>query len=697
MEEQGTSAAHIPNPEHQIRFSQLAAYGAGGIIPIALFNIAGILVGLMGNISLGLSAFWLGAIMIVPRLWDALSDPVIGHLSDNTRTRWGRRRPYLLLGGILVAVFFVVIWWIPKGDLVRTWFPSESGYHAFQLVYILFSLLLFFTAVNIFEIPHGSLGMEMTTDYHKRTRLFSAKSFVGNLFAMSTPWLFALANQRVFKGTGGNEADGMRYVSLMIAAILIPLSFWWTYKLREPGFIKATKHEKTPFWRDMKHSATNRNFIMLTLTIFTLAMGFNFVQLLGSYIPIFYVFGGDKVAGAYLLGINGTIWAITGVLAVFPLNWISPKLGKRNTLTIAILLMCLAQLSKIVCYNPHHPYLITIPIVLLSTGMLFFFTLGSSMVGDICDEDELKTGYRAEGSFYSIFWWFIKMGTALASLVAGALIVFTMFDETQVTKVDKLQGSIRELRSKIQYWEGYKGLINANAEWLENTKMQNSEALKESKEYLIYLEKQSLINQGPTNETLTAYPGQRKDLSLKTLSNTKSTVDELEKLQLRIEKSGTQFEASRINALVTEAIPLTLQTKLEQARMNSFELMSRLEAKSLETKNSKEHYKKLLWNIRMVNDCLANMNTASLLNFLDKQLGIIEREIVPLTKQTPYTLLMMRVVEIGLPLLLSIFSIFFLLRYTLTEKRSHEIKELLRQRNLEKSKEEGDNIASVIA
>lgn len=430
---------------------------------------------------------------------------------------------------------------------------------------------------------------------------------------------------------------------------------------------------------------------MLTLTIFTLAMGFNFVQLLGSYIPIFYVFGGDKVAGAYLLGINGTIWAITGVLAVFPLNWISPKLGKRNTLTIAILLMCLAQLSKIVCYNPHHPYLITIPIVLLSTGMLFFFTLGSSMVGDICDEDELKTGYRAEGSFYSIFWWFIKMGTALASLVAGALIVFTMFDETQVTKVDKLQGSIRELHSKVQYWEGYKGLTNANAEWLENTKMQNSKALKESKEYLIYLEKESLKKQEPVNETLTAYPGHRKDLLLNTLSRTKSIAGELEQLQLRLDKSGPQTEASRINTFVAEAIPLTLQTKLEQARMNSFELMSRLEAKSLETKNSKEHYKKLLWNITMVNNCLANMNTTSSLNFLDKQLGIIEREIVPLTKQTPYTLLMMRVVEIGLPLLLSIFSIFFVLRYSLTEKRSHEIKDLLKQKNLERSKEEGNS------
>ena len=169
------------------------------------------------------------------------------------------------------------------------------------------------------------------------------------------------------------------------------------------------------------------------------------------------------------------------MLAVFPLNWISPKLGKRNTLAIAILLMCLAQLSKIVCYNPSYPYLIIIPTVLLSAGMLFFFTLGSSMVGDICDEDELKTGYRAEGSFYSIFWWLIKMGTAFASFVAGALIVLTMFDETQVTKVDGFQGIIRGIRSEFSPGEALRLLTGTNAELLGKTKTQVAQALDEAR------------------------------------------------------------------------------------------------------------------------------------------------------------------------------------------------------------------------
>jgi Na+/melibiose symporter-like transporter len=79
MENNDTNKTKNQLPSDKISFGQLAAYGSGGIIPIALFNVAGILVGLMGNISLGLSAFWLGLILIIPRLWDALSDPIIGH------------------------------------------------------------------------------------------------------------------------------------------------------------------------------------------------------------------------------------------------------------------------------------------------------------------------------------------------------------------------------------------------------------------------------------------------------------------------------------------------------------------------------------------------------------------------------------------------------------------------------------------
>lgn len=701
MKEQEKKASHAAATNDRIHFSQLAAYGAGGIIPIALFNIAGIMVGLMGNISLGLSAFWLGLILIVPRLWDALSDPIIGHLSDNTRTRWGRRRPYLLLGGILVAIFFVVIWWIPKGDLVQAWFPTETSYQAFQLVYILVALLLFFTAVNIFEIPHGALGMELTTDYHARTRLFSAKSFVGNLFAMSTPWLLKLARLEVFRGPGGNEADGMRYVSLMIAALIIPLSIWMFFKLREPGFVKAAKHEKTPFWKDMKVVATNRNFVFLTLTIFTLAMGFNFVQLLGSYIPIFYVFGGDKDAGATMLGINGTVWAITGVLAVFPLNLISPKLGKRNTLTIAIILMCLAQLSKIVCYNPEYPYLIVIPTILLSAGMLFFFTLGSSMVGDICDEDELKRGYRSEGSFYSIFWWFIKMGTALASFVGGALIVLTMFDESQVIKIDRLQGNIGEIRNKIELWKGEQGMKAPGAVLLETTKKEVNEAIEESEKYLDYLRIETTKTPETNHGADTVYNHQRRLLLLEVMASAQVVNEKLTLIRSEIAGVNASAPDSLVRMMAKTAFPLSVQTKFEKAKVTAFETANHLkqrskESKTMMNKRSSAHYEKLLQDINSISTELSGINLAASPEELDLQFQKIANETIPLQRQTPYTLLMMRIVEIGLPLLLSIFSIFFVLRYSLTEKRSHEIKDLLQKRNEENTPGNNSNDPAIV-
>src|SRR3954471_23267084 len=132
-----TDVRHTTAADERVPWNQLIAYGMGGLIPIALFNIAPQLMGLLGNISLGLSAFWLGTIMIVPRLWDAFSDPVMGHISDNTRTRWGRRRPYVLLGGIVVAVSFVAIWWVPRGEWLRELLLTEAAYNWLQLAYIL--------------------------------------------------------------------------------------------------------------------------------------------------------------------------------------------------------------------------------------------------------------------------------------------------------------------------------------------------------------------------------------------------------------------------------------------------------------------------------------------------------------------------------------------------------------------------------
>ncbi len=612
---------HTTSAEDRVPWNQLIAYGMGGLVPIALFNIAGQLMGLLGNISLGLSAFWLGTIMIIPRLWDAVSDPIVGHFSDKTRTRWGRRRPFILLGGIATALSFVAMWWVPRGEWFKSLFETQAAYNWFQLAYILGGLLIFFTATTLFEIPHGALGMEMSSDYHERTRLFSAKSFLGNLFAMGTPWLIFLAGLKFFRGPSGDLTEGMRYVSIFVAALLIPLTLWWFIALKEPGFTVAKEQHQSTFWNDMRVTVSNKTFISLVVIIFTLAMGFNFVALFNYYITIFYLFGGDAVTAGGLLGINGTVWAITGLVAVFPLNWLSKRLGKNKTLCISILLMCAAQLSKILCYDPQHPYLVLIPTVLLSSGMLMFFTLGSSMVGDICDEDELTTGTRSEGSYYAVYWWFIKMGTAFASFVTGALLVFTTFDEQQNVYVDALRSDITAIKSEAEKWSAQQ----------VNLKAQTAKLDEQLKHLIIQADK------------LRKHFDERLE----------TTADEAE-------PAGPANEMSRIwrrfNVWVKDPRGQARHVRLLIERTNT--IRSKAEALKERTADLVDVPKDV------VHEADSLLDQTSLLK-----------------KQTPTTLFRLRLVEIGLPLVLSVVSIVLTLRYPLTEARCYEIKEALKERH----------------
>ncbi|MEX2170749.1 MAG: MFS transporter [Pirellulales bacterium] len=589
---------HVTEPVRRVPWNQLIAYGMGGVIPIALFNIAPRLMQLLGNISLGLNPLWLGVILFVPKLWDAVSDPIIGHLSDNTRSRWGRRRPYILVGGIAVAVTFVAMWWVPRGQFIRTIFPSESAYAWFQCVFILGGVLLFFTATSIFEISHGALGLEMSEDYHDRTRLFSAKSFFGNLFAMGTPWLLALAV--LLQGSSGDLIDGMRYASMLVAIILTPLVIWWFVTLKEPSLTPVESRKKSTFWHDMRITLRNKTFLILTAIIFTLAIGFNFVSLFGDYIKIFYLYGGDVSAAGKLLGWDGTVWAVTALVAVFPLNWISRRVGKRNTLILAILLMCAAQVSKIVCYNPELPYLVLIPTMLLSAGMLMFFTLASSMVGDVCDEDELKRNARSEGTYYAVFWWFIQMGTAVASFVSGALLVYTTFDQKQNVMVDSLTRSMATLRIDAEQWQTQDSAVNAAA---------------------------------------------------------------------RAAAASSHFDDFLADATKLHA---HLRARSEAYPSQAEHLQHLLDQLALLRSTAEAHQANLVF--------LVNAPTE-----LMEETDVVLQRATQLKRQSPQTLFRLRVVEIGVPLLLSIISIVLTLRYPLTEARCYEIEQALRKRRAEQA------------
>ena len=171
------------------------------------------------------------------------------------------------------------------------------------------------------------------------------------------------------------------------------------------------------------------------------------------------------------------------------------------------------------------------------------------------------------------------------------------------------------------------------------------------------------------------------DRFVQALSSVKAVANGLEALRIRVENLGSQSQDAQVQGVVHDAIPLTLQTKFEKARLVTSELMDHVQAKSKTTARNPEHYRELIGNITVLSDQLASLDPTTSLGDLDQKLVSVEKKLAPLTIQAPYTLLMMRVVEIGLPVLLSLLSLSLLLRYSLTEQRSREIKAILTQRN----------------
>ena len=414
-------------PEDRISFSQKLIYGMGAFVNNLLAAAIGGMV-IVLNLGFGMNPALVGLLGGLPRLTDALTDPMMGFISDRTKSKWGRRRPYIFIGAIASGIIFALLWQLPEGQ-------SEN----FYFVYFLVISLLFYLAYTMYATPWVALGYELTPDYHERTRLMGVQNFIGQLPYLVAPWFLWIMS---YKGLFENQADGAAGLAIIIAVIVISIGIIPAIFLKERykahGKTGITKEHESAFAGFQKNivdffkgfvlTLKSGPFLKLCLATFLIFNGFMMISSFQFYVIIYYVFSGNQMQGAEYAGYAGTLQSISTFLVIMFVTWLATKIGKRKAFYLSTGLSMVGYALKWVCYNPDIPWLVVIPSPLMAFSLGGLFVLMPSMVADVVDADELVTHERREGMFGSIFWWMVKLGLSAALAGGGFLLEATGFD-----------------------------------------------------------------------------------------------------------------------------------------------------------------------------------------------------------------------------------------------------------------------------
>ena len=398
------------NDTQKLTRSKKSAWAIGSITDVYMTNALNYLAFPIFNMGLGVDPRMLGWALGLPRIWDAISDPLMGNISDNTRTRFGRRRPFILIGAILCAVMFALLWSPPSG-----WSPTAIGWWFMGMVF------LYYTAYTVFMVPWGAMGLELTSDYNERTGVQAYRTMIQGVGALGLGTMWFLAQ----KWGGGDDVVGVRYVGLAFGSLILVCGVLPAIFCRE----NVTYHrDKIAFWPALKATFSNKIFLLLIAVTICVMLGIFMVNSFAVYIGRYYVFEGDK-EGVARLGMYGNyIFQAAGVALVPLITFISSRVGKKTTLIGGLLLVVVAYGTSWWCYTPKNPWLQLVSLALAAPGLACMWTIGASMLADICDLDELKTGRRREGMFAASYSWACKAGISLCMILSGYMLSWSGFD-----------------------------------------------------------------------------------------------------------------------------------------------------------------------------------------------------------------------------------------------------------------------------
>jgi GPH family glycoside/pentoside/hexuronide:cation symporter len=379
------------------------------------------------NIYLGVDPWLVGLALTIIRIYDAIIDPVVGWISDNLRSKHGRRRPFILIAGILSGfglpfLFAVSPAWVGVkflGVSVIFWYIAIS-----QLVYI--------PIISSFAVPFDSLGAEMSPDYDERTSIMTYKSVMQKIFEVGNFYALRFTNLAWFLlPTGGkNTLRGIQVYTSILGALMAIFAITIFFRVKERYYSKVVVKIKE------RISIKSSFYETLKVQPFRMIMGFggaftlstSMVGSLGYYTTVYYVCRGNTIMGDNWNFWMGIAFMVGGLIGAPILNRVANKIGKRRAVIVAAGIGIVGYGGSWYLYTPLIPWLQTIASGTMGFAASALWMLHGSIGADIIDYDELNTGKRREGSFTACGSYILKLGNSVGYAIFGLILTHIGFN-----------------------------------------------------------------------------------------------------------------------------------------------------------------------------------------------------------------------------------------------------------------------------
>lgn len=407
-------------------------YGAGNFAYGSAAQLMSTYLVFFGTAILGVSGALIGTLMAVGVLWDAVTDPLMGYISDRAEVgKWGRRHAYILSGGIGLAVANALLWQIPAG-----WSMNAKAVLIFTIV------IAIKTFMTVYATPYNALGAELTTDYYERT---SIQTYRTVFFTVGLAFTTVVGMYVFFKPTAEYAAGQLNpqaygRLGLTISALVLVAAGITFFGTRHfiPNLPKAPEHNAVFHWntlfKDFLKAFKNRDYLSVAGGYLWGNIATAILSSVGLHV-FTYTFEIDNVGVATLFAV---VFTMTVASQGFWLR-MTKRFDKRKAVLLAVSFAVAGAtcflIMVILKHWVHASYLWLLPYAILSgIGMGGLITIPFSMIADTVDEEEEKFGIRSEGLYYGGLTFSYKISQSIAIFLLGILLDVVGFDANKAVQ-----------------------------------------------------------------------------------------------------------------------------------------------------------------------------------------------------------------------------------------------------------------------